>query len=329
MKAVIINEFGGVDKLTYTDIHKPMPKDDEVLVKNSIIGVGKPDYMVRSGIYPYLEKQPPNLVIGNECAGYVEAVGKDVDNIKVGDAVWVVNMPGYGAYAEYICVNQKFVTVLPDSIPFEKAVGLGNYFVAYSLLHEAGRGTDGQSLYILGGAGGVGTALIKLALKEGWEVISGADTDEKCEYLISIGTTHVFNSTKIDQYKAVKEFTNQRGVDLLFDQWVGENFYKQFDLLADFGMVVVYNWLEGSPNEDFFPHMVDQAIHSTAVRIFSSHIYDNKPERLEKIKNQVFELIASGEIIPEIYDIYQLSDVKKAHQLLDEGKITGKLLLKP
>lgn len=329
MKAVIINEFGSIDKLIYTDIDKPAPKENEVLVKNEIIGVGKPDYMVRSGIYPYLEKQPPNLVIGNECAGYVEAVGIEVKGIKVGDPVWVVNMPGYGAYAEYTCVDQKFVTLLPASIPFEKAVGLGNYFVAYSLLHEAGRGTDGHSLYILGGAGGVGTALIKLALNDGWEVISGADTDEKCEYLKSIGTTHVFNSTTVNQYEAVKEITNQRGVDLLFDQWVGKSFYKQFDLLADFGMVVVYNWLEGSPKEDFFPHMVNHAINSHAVRVFSSHIYDSKPERFERIKNEIFSLISSNEIRPEIFDIYPLADAKEAHQLLDEGNILGKLLLRP
>lgn len=83
------------------------------------------------------------------------------------------------------------------------------------MLNDTGRGTDGKSLYIFGGAGNVGTALIKIALAQGWEVISAADTPEKCEHLEHIGTTHVFDCTKQDQYEAVMGFTNGRGVDLV------------------------------------------------------------------------------------------------------------------
>lgn len=329
MKAVIINRFGGPDVMEYVDIPKPTPGKGEVLVKNAAIGVWKPDALVRSGRYPYLQKQPPMLTIGNECAGYVEAVGEGVTDFRPGMPVWVVHMPGYGAYAEYTCVDQSFVTALPETISPMIAPGLGSYTVAYAMLNDAGRGTDGKSLYILGGAGNVGTALIKIALAQGWEVISAADTPEKCAHLEKIGTTHVFDCTKRDQYEAVMEFTNGRGVDLVFDQWVGEKLYPELKLLADFGMIVVYNWMEGPPKEPFFPHMVQQAIHATAVRPFSTHVYDRAPERKARLMQEVFDLIASGRVVPEFYGTMPLAEARKAHELLDANQIISKLLLIP
>lgn len=329
MKAVVINKFGGPEVLEYVDIMKPTPRPGEVLVKNVAIGVGKPDYLVRAGINPYLKKQPPMLTLGLECAGVVEALGEGVEDIKVGMPVWVVHLPGFGAYAEYICVDKKFVHFLPEGIPPEKAPGIGNYFVGYSLLNEVGRGTDGKSLYILGGAGGVGTALIQLALLDGWEVISGADTPEKCEYLKKLGTTHVFNSIEVNQHDAIREFTKGRGVDLIFDQWVGPKFFDEFSMLADFGMIVVYNWLDGTPGQDFFPHMVSQAIHVSAVRFFSFHVYDNMPERIAKIQEKVYNLISSGKVIPKFHGNLTLSEVRKAHEMLDSNVVMGKLVMTP
>ena len=155
MKAAVIDRFGGPEEIYYTDIEKPVPGPDEVLVKNVYIGVGKPDYIMRSGICPFLEAKPPKLVVGNECAGIVEAVGADVKGIEPGMHVCVNSGLGYGAYAEYIAVPQKFVTVFPDEFPLKYAPGFLNYMVAYALLNEIGRGTDGKSIYIYGAAGGV------------------------------------------------------------------------------------------------------------------------------------------------------------------------------
>lgn len=329
MKAVIINQFGGPEVLEYTEVPKPEPGPGQVLVRNVAIGVGKPDYLVREGKYPFLEKQPPMLTLGNETGGYVEAVGEGVTDLKPGMPVWVVHFPGYGAYAEYICVDRKFVTPLPENMDPVNAPGLGNFFVAYTMLNEVGRGTDGKSLYILGGAGGVGTALVKLALIQGWEVISGADTPEKCEHLRKLGVHHVFNSTEVDEKTAVLEYTNGRGVDLIFDQLVGPTFFDQFEMLADFGMIVVYNWIYGAPTPDFFERMSAEAVHAPAIRFYSSHIYDDKPERKQEIYGKILELFNSGKICQEFYAQLPLSEARKAHELLDANVITGKLILKP
>ena len=330
MKAVVIDQFGGPEVLKTVDIEKPRATGNEVLVKNVAAGVGKPDSMVRSGIYPFLGKQPPMLTIGNECAGYVEAVGETVTKVKVGDPVWVIHNPGYGACAEYICVDEQYVTPLPQGMNPANAVGLLNYFIGYCLLHEAGRGTDGKSLYILGGAGGVGTALIKIALAEGWEVISAADTEEKCDHLRRLGTTHVFNCTECDEKEQIMQFTNGRGVDLVYDQWVGEKLYKELELLADFRMIIVYNWLDGEPKDSFYPHMIQNATKCTGVRIFSSHIYDNKPERMREIQKAVFALLMSGKVNMDeyYYGDFGLDDARAAHELLESQKAYGKIVLK-
>lgn len=329
MKAVVIDQFGGPEVLRYTDVEKPVPAADEVLVKNMYIGVGKPDFIVRSGICPFLEKKPPELVMGNECAGIVEAVGSDVKGIEPGMQVCVNSGLGYGAYAEYIAVPQKFVTVFPDEFPLKYATGFLNYMVAYALLNEVGRGTDGKSLYIFGAAGGVGTALIQTALLQGIEVIASASTKEKCDYIRSLGAQCVFNWTEENEKDVILEYTHGRGVDLIFDQLVGERFQSQFEYLADFGMIVIYNWLDGSPELDQLDTIIRQSKNASAVRSFSFHVYDDKPERLANIRRICMERIMSGEIVPRFYDELPLSEARKAHELMDAQKIMGKLIMHP
>ena len=211
MKAAVIDRFGGPEEIYYTDIEKPVPGPDEVLVRNVYIGVGKPDYIMRSGICPFLEAKPPKLVVGNECAGIVEAVGSDVKGIEPGMQVCVNSGLGYGVYAEYIAVPQKFVTVFPDEFPLKYAPGFLNYMVAYALLNEIGRGTDGKSIYIYGAAGGVGTAVIQTALLQGIEVIASASSQEKCDYIKSLGAQCVFNHKEQDAKEVIMDYTRGRG----------------------------------------------------------------------------------------------------------------------
>ena len=106
MKAAVIDRFGGPEEIYYTDIEKPVPGPDEVLVRNVYIGVGKPDYIMRSGICPFLEAKPPKLVVGNECAGIVEAVGSDVKGIEPGMQVCVNSGLGWRLCGVYCCTAE-------------------------------------------------------------------------------------------------------------------------------------------------------------------------------------------------------------------------------
>ena len=329
MKAIVIDHFGGPEELIYREIEKPVPGSDEVLVRNLYIGVGKPDFVMRSGICPFLEKTPPNLTVGNECAGIVEAVGEQVKGIEPGMQVGVNSGLGYGAYAEYIAVPQKFVTVFPKEFPIKYAAGFLNYMVAYALLNEIGRGTDGEYLYIRSASGGIGTAVIQTALLEGWKVIASASTDEKCSYLRKLGAQGVFNYKTEDEKESVLAMTGGRGADLILDQLAGPHMKEELEFLADFGMIVLYNWLEGSPEFDQLETIIGRSSHASAIRSFSFHIYDDKPERLAKIRKICMDRLISGELKPVIQAQLPLKEAGKAHELLDGHGILGKIILIP
>ena len=327
MKAVVLKAFGGPEVLEYTDIEKPVPGPGEVLVKNHYIGVGKPDFVMRSGICPFLDRQPPGLVCGNECTGIVEAVGSEVTAFQPGMRVCVNSGLGYGSHAEYIAVPQKFVTRLPDRFPLKYGTQLLNYSVAWAMLNDVGRGQPGQSIYITGGAGGIGTAVIQTALLQGMTVCASARSDEKCGYIRSLGAQCVFNSTKVTEKEAILEFTKGRGVDLIFDQLAGPRFESQFDYLADFGTIVLYNWLDGSPEVDQLKTIIARSPHAQAVRSFSFHVYDDKPERRAHLQQICLDRIQSGQIVPRFFADLPLAEARAAHELLDGQKIMGKLVL--
>ena len=328
MKAIVIDEFGGPEKLILRDVEKPAAGPGEVLVKNVYIGVGKPDYLIRSGRCHAYTKLPPNMIVGNECAGIVEAVGQGVEGIVPGNKVSVNNGLECDAYAEYIAVPQRFVTVLPDEFDLKKAPGLLNYVAAYALLNYAGRGTEGHSLYIRGAAGGVGTAIIQTALLQGMEVCASGSTEEKVQYLKNTGAQCVFNYTKEDEKTVILDYTNGRGVDLIYDQSAGERFKSQYAYLAEFGMIVLYNWMAGDPQLDL-DTIVKEAWKAHAVRSFSLHIFDEKPEIIHEIRRICVDRLLKGELEPCITAILPLEEARRAHELLDAGKIIGKMLLQP
>lgn len=329
MKAVVINQFGGPEQLIYTDVPMPVPKEDEILVRNEIIGVGKPDYLVRSGNDPYLKDKLPGLIVGNESAGIVEAVGPAVRNFKVGDAVAVLNGTGCGSHAEYSCARERFAIPLPRGLSPRQVPGVLNLQVAYALLYDVGRGTDGRSLYISGAAGGIGTTLIQMAKAKGMEVIASASSDAKCQVLREMGADCVFNSRQEDAAQVVLDHTGGRGVDLIYDQLCGPDFAKQFDYLADFGQIILYNWLNGSPELDQLDTVIKRAWHANAVRSFSFHVYDDKPERRLANAAKCFEMVLDGRVTPLVCRDFPLSEARQAHELLDSGEALGKLILHP
>lgn len=329
MKAVVINQFGGPEQLIYTDVPKPVPGANEILVRNEIIGVGKPDYLMRSGNDPYLEDKLPGLIVGNESAGIVEAVGSAVKDIRVGDAVAVLNGTGCGSHAEYTCAEERFALVLPKGLSPRQVPGVLNLQVAYALLYEVGRGTDEKSLYISGAAGGIGTTLIQMAKAKGMDVIASASTDEKCQVLKQVGADCVFNRNREDAGEVILNHTNGRGVDLIYDQLCGPDFARQFDYLADFGQIVLYNWLKGSPELDQLDTIVKRAWHGNAVRAFSFHAFDDKPARRAANAKKCFEMILDGRVKPLVDQDLPLAEARKAHELLDAGKVIGKIIIHP
>ncbi len=329
MKAVVFEEFGGPEVLKYVDLPMPSAGEGEVLVKMAAAGVCKADWRVRTGRCQWLTSPFP-VTLGYEGAGTVAAVGPGVAGFSVGQPVHVLHMACYGTYTEYMAVNADDVVEMPEGLDFDAAAAAFNYFVAWGLLHQIVEATEGQILYIGGAAGGVGTAVIQLAQLAGVRVLASASTDEKCEYLRGLGVDGVFNYTEQNDVEAVQALTGGRGVDYVYDQVAGPRFCRQFDMLATYGQIILYNFLGGYPEDKEIIHILQSRCEGCyGIRYFSIHVHDTDPEGFKVVKRQVLGLMADGSIKPPIYKVLPLFEAGRAHQMIESGEVLGKLVLRP
>ncbi len=329
MKAVVFDSFGGPEVLRYTDLPMPDPGEGQVLVKMMSAGVCKADWRVRTGRCQWLTCPFP-VTLGYEGAGVIAALGPGVTGLTVGRPVHVLHMACYGTYTEYMAVTADDVVEMPEGLDFDAAASAFNYFVAWGLLHQIVDAKEGQSLYIGGAAGGVGTAVIQLAQLLNMHIIASASTNEKCDYLRGLGVTDVFNYKERDDVEAVKELSGGRGVDYVYDQVAGPEFCRQFDMLATYGQIVLYNYLGGYPEDKEIIHILQSRCeYCYGVRYFSIHVHDTDPEGFKTVKRQVLALMAEGKVKPPIYRVLPLSEAGTAHDMIDSGEVLGKLLLRP
>lgn len=329
MKAVVFDGFGGPEVLRYADLPVPMPSDGQVLVKMESAGVCKADWRVRTGRCQWLTAPFP-VTLGYEMAGRVEALGPGVTGFEVGQPVHVLHMACHGTYTEYMAVTADDVVEMPEGIDFDAAAAAFNYFVAWGLLHQIVDARAGQSLYIGGAAGGVGTAVIQLAQLQGMDILASASTTEKCDYLRGLGVDKVFNHTTEDDVAAVARLTGGRGVDYVYDQVAGPQFCRQFDMLATYGQIILYNYLGGYPEDKDIIHILQSRCESCyGIRYFSIHVHDTDPQGFKEVKRKVLGLMATGELKPPIYRVLPLSQAAEAHRMLESGEILGKLVLHP
>lgn len=329
MKAVVFNKFGGPEVLEYVDMPMPEPKEGQVLVRMVSAGVCKADWRVRTGRCQWLTEPFP-VVVGYEMAGRIEALGPGVKGFSVGQPVHVLHMACWGTNAEYMAVTAEDVVAMTEGINFDAAASAYNYYVAWGLLNSVVDAKARESLYIGGAAGGVGTAVIQLAQHKGMQIIASASTEEKCSYLRNLGLTDVFNYKQEDAVEKVRAYTEGKGVNYVYDQVAGKDFCKQFDMLAVYGQIVLYNFLGGYPKDEEIIHILQSRCEFCyGIKYFSIHVHDEDPTGFKKVKEQVLDLIAMGKIKPPIYKALPLSEAKAAHEMIDSGEVLGKLVLHP
>jgi NADPH2:quinone reductase len=329
VKAVVFEEFGGPEVLKYGDRPMPVPGEGQVLVKMEAAGVCKADWRVRTGRCQWLTCPFP-VTLGYEGAGTIAALGPGVSGFTVGQPVHVLHMACYGTYTEYMAVTADDVVEMPVGLSFEAAAAAFNYFVAWGLLHQIVEAKEGQSLYIGGAAGGVGTAVVQLAQLAGVRVLARPSTDEQCEYLRTLGVSDVFNHTHEEDVAAVKRLTDGRGVDYVYDQVAGPTFCRQFDMLATYGQIILYNYLGGYPEDKEIIHILQSRCEGCyGIRYFSIHVHDTDPEGFKVVKRRVLSLMAEGKIEPPIHAVLSLADAVRAHQMIEAGEVRGKLILRP
>lgn len=326
MKSVILHQHGGPEVLTVIDRENPTPASGEILIRMKYAGISRPDRLMRTGTYPWTKDILP-FYPGLYGAGIVESVGPEVSGFHTGQRVYVEHPIACGCYSEYKIAPVQYVTPVPDGTDLSLAAVSTSSLIVWGMLTECFPQAQGKTLYIQGAAGSIGTAVCQIAPLLGMRVIASASTEEKCGYLRSIGNADVFCYQDTDVSQKILSLTDGRGVDIIMDQSIGDGLIPELDYLADMGTVLMYNNTKGSPSADLIEEMVKRFGRCPAIRAFSFHYFDDKPELLKKKKREMFDLLSSGKIAPHVGAEFPLDDVQKAHELLDSGDFFGSIIL--
>jgi NADPH2:quinone reductase len=320
MKAILMDRPGPPEVLRYVDVPMPKPAPGQVLVRAHSIGVGMPEVLVRRGQYGWMPPLP--AIPGIEMSGVVEKLGEGVTSLAVGQSVFVsareLSVRG-GCYAEYIAADAEALYALPEGIDLEAAAALSNYQVAWHLLNSAPNGMRYDSFLATAAAGGVGSALVQLGKLAGKSVIGVVDTDERVAFVLSLGADGAVNFQRENVTDRVRALTAGRGVDMVLDSIGGTQFADQFERLAPFGLVVSYGM--GAIRK--------RITDCLGMRLFSMHAFDQDRSKRRGVTEELFRLLAAGKIKPPIFARLPLADAGKAQALIEEGKVLGKVILKP
>lgn len=323
MKAVNIKEFGAADMLEVISVDKPEPAADQVLIKVHAAGINRPDIVQRNGFYP----PPPGAspILGLECAGTIEDVGKDVVDWKVGDKVCAL-LSG-GAYGEYVVAYHGCCLPIPNGFDMIQAAALPEtFFTVWSNLFDRAKLKAGETILIHGGTSGIGTSAIQLAKAFGATVITTSGSDDKCETCKSLGADHVINYKTQDFVEKTLEYTGGNGADIILDMVAGDYIGRNVKSLNEDGRLVVIA-VQGGVKAKFniLPVMKKRlTITGSTLRPRDN---DFKSKIAIALKEKVWPLLESGTVAPVIDQTFELDDVVAAHKYLEGGQHTGKIIL--
>lgn len=326
MKAVLMDEFGGVEVMKVGEIDTPQPKPNEVLIKVVATSINRPDLVQRMGNYP----APPgdSEILGLEVAGTIAEIGSEVSEWKVGDRVMA--LVGGGGYAEYAVAYANHVMPIPESMSFEEAACVcESYITAFLNVFMIGGLEDGQTAILHGGGGGVNTAAIQLAkaLTPNTKLIVTAHTD-KLDRVKELGVDLVIDFTKTPDFSDnVKEFTGKKGVDLILDH-VGAKYLKpNMNSLAYKGKLVIIGVISGIKAELNLALMMvkRQQIIGSVLR---SRPVAEKAEIIAEFTRRALPKFADRTIVPIIEKVFSIDEVVASHRMMEEDQHFGKIVLK-
>lgn len=317
MKAIVYHKYGTPDVLELKEIDKPVPEDDEVLIKVYAASINDWDLGLLNGdfINRILNglRKPKRKILGSDIAGRIEEIGKNVTRFKTGDEVYGDLSGQWGGFAEYVRAREKALALKPARMSFEEAAAIPQAaMLAVQGLIDKGKIKQGQKLLINGAGGGVGTFGIQIAKLYGVEV-TGVDCTSKLDMLRSMGFDHVIDYTKEDFTK------NGKCYDLILDVKTNRSMFDYARALCRNGVYVTVGGSIARLFQSLFLAPWIKMIYKKHFRLVTL-----KPNKDLAYMNELFE---AGKIKPVIDGPYKLEELPEALRLFGKGEHKGKLVI--
>ena len=322
MKIIHVKEPGGPEKMQLVEAPTPQPGPKQALVRMAAIGVNFIDVYFRKGLY----KADLPMVLGNEGAGTVEAVGAEVTEVAAGDRVaWAMHR---GAYGEYTAVPAAMLVKIPGGLDFQAAAAaMLQGMTAHYLTHSTYLLKTGDVCLVHAAAGGTGGLIVQMAKMLGARVFGTVSTGEKAQIAREAGADETILYTQQDFEAEARRLTGGRGVDVVYDSVGQSTFDKSLNSLRPRGVLALFGQSSG-PVPPFDPNILNGKGSLFLTRPSLAHYLLTRDELLWRA-GDVLNWIASGKLKLRIDRTYPLADAAAAHRDLEGRKTAGKLLLLP
>jgi NADPH2:quinone reductase len=330
MKATYIHKPGPPESICYGDLPKPQPKGSQVLVRVGAVAVNPIDTYIRSGAVQM--PLPSPFIVGCDLAGTIEAVGPDAKRFKPGDRVWGSNqgvLGRQGTFAEHAAVDECWLYPTPPSVSDEQAaaVALVSITAAVGLLLHA-KLQGGETLFINGGSGGVGSMVVQMSKAIGAKVVTTAGNEAKVAKCLELGADRAINYKSEDVAAEIKKFA-PNGLNVYWETLREPDFDKAVNLMAPRGRMILMAGREARPVFPVGPfYLKNCSLHGFT-------IFNASPDQQRSCAEQINAWMASGKLKPCIDRVLPLSETAAAHRLQEEstlaksGALAGKIVLKP
>lgn len=314
---------GEADQLFLRRGPRPALRAGEVQIAVSAAGVNRPDILQRQGLYPPPADASP--LLGLEVAGRIAAVGSGVHAWRVGDPVCAL-APG-GGYAEYTNVPAVHCLPIPAGFSFIQAAAIiETLFTVWHNVFQRGSLTAGETLLVHGGASGIGTTAIQLAVARGARVLATAGSQAKCRACEALGAERAIHYREEDFVEICRQQTNGRGVDVILDMVGGHYVQRNFRAAAVDGRLVSIGVQEGARAEVNAGLLMAKRLTWTGSTLRAQSMAA-KADIARAVQEEVWPLLEHGRVRPIIDRVFPLSEARAAHRYLESGQSIGKLVL--
>lgn len=324
MKAIRAHSFGGPEVLQLDEIDDPAAGVGEVVIDVRAAGVNPADTYMRNGTYATVPDLP--YVPGGDAAGVISAVGAGVSDYAIGDRVFAGVAQSFdftGCYAEKLKRKASEIAQLPDNVSFAQAAAFGvSYTTAHYSLFARGGARAGETVFIHGASGSVGTSAIQLAKRAGLAVIGSGGTPKGLDLILSEGADHAVDHTKDGYLDEVAGFTKGKGPELILEMLANVNLAADMDLAAKFGRIIII----GNRGEIT---IVPRVAMMKELDIRGIALWNLTPQQVTPMMTDILAGVAEGTLRPVVGREMPLSEAAAAHVRVLEPGALGKIVLVP